>query len=240
MLPKSSPYYIRIKGFVLKASYSPPYKATNQLPIGSQQAMINAAKLAMRLGTPINRLLTIRTNAMRVTGGGGIFRLGTQAECVRLFLDKNLRWMKYRDMPTANIWSREHAPRPGEHFHLAYHQRDELDVAFVNQIADWLDEDVSEWGTGGKLVAQSDEGSWNIKRCIRGNTSGCTTAAYIGKAEPNEVITARGKVTKNDRKPNHKWHGGFGPIEGNGKHAYRWGTSTLIGRTQRINHGYGE
>jgi hypothetical protein len=129
-----------------------------QLPVGSQQAAINAALLARKIGAPINRLLTIRTNAMRVTGGGGIFRLGTQAECVRLFLDKNLRWMKYREIPTENIWSREYSRHHGEHFHLGYHQRDELDVTFAEQIADWLDEDIGEWGTGGDLVAQSTDG----------------------------------------------------------------------------------
>jgi hypothetical protein len=178
---------------------------------------------------------------MRETGGGGIVRMGTQPECVRLFLDKNLRWMKYRNVPTANIWSREYSRHHGEHFHLGYHQRDELDVAFAEQLADWLDEDVSEWGTGGELVAQSDNDNWQIKRCIRGGTTGKTIATYITKAEPNVIIRAWGKVTENERKPYRKGlnaSGGEGPIEGNGKHAYRWGTSTLIGRAQRKRHGY--
>jgi hypothetical protein len=202
---------------------------------------MNAALLAEKIDAPINRLLTVRTNAMRLTGGGGIFRLGTQAECIRLFLDKNLRWMKYRSVPTANIWSREYSPHPGEHFHLGYHLPDELDDAFVRQIADWLDEDVSEWETGGELVAQSDHDNWQIKRCIRGSTTGKTIATYITKAEPNVIVSAWGKVAENERKPYRKGRnssGGEGPIEGNGKHAYRWGTSTLIGRTQRNRHGY--
>jgi hypothetical protein len=209
-----------------------------QLPVRSQQAAINTALLAREIGAPINRLLTIRTNAMRVTGGGGIFRLGTQAECVRLFLDKNLRWLKYREIPTANIWSREYSHHHGEHFHLGYHQRDELDVTFAEQIADWLDEDIGEWGTGGDLVAQSTDGGWNIKRCIRGSSTGETIAAYITKAEPNEIVTGWGRVKPNTQKPRQRWRGGEGPIEGNGKHAYRWGTSTLIGRTQRDRQGY--
>jgi hypothetical protein len=219
-----------------------PKHTSMQLPLGTQQKAVDAATLAERIGAPINRLLTIRTHAMRITGGGGIFRLGTQAECVRIFLDKNLHWMKYRRMPTANIWSREYSGHHSEHFHFGFHQHDELDADYAHQLSEWLDEGAREWGTSGDLIVQSTDDNWNIKRCIRGNTSGCNMAAYITKAEPSKIVTGWGKTKTNERKPKpyRGKRGGEGPIEGNGKHAYRWGTSTLIGRTQRDRHGYAQ
>jgi hypothetical protein len=150
-----------------------------------------------------------------------------------LFLDKNLRWMKYRNIPVANIWVREYSEKRGEHFHIGFHQVDSFDVAFADQVAEWFDEEVGEWGQGGDLIAQSSENNWNIKRCIRGGTSGENIAVYLGKAEPSEIRTAWGKSKPNNRKPRRGKRGGTGPIEGNGKHAYRWGTSTLIGQAQR-------
>ena len=209
------------------------------LPVGSQQKAVQAAKLAKEIGAPINRLLTIRTQAMRDTANGGIFRLGTQPECVRIFLDKHLRWMKHRNVPVAYIWSREYSRHPREHFHMGYHQVDDLDADYIEQIAAWCEEEIKEQGSNDATVAQSVFGSWNIRRCIKGGTSGTNIAAYLTKAEPNEITTKWGKVKPNNHKPRQSHHGGDGPIEGNGKHAYRWGTSTLIGRTQRDRHGYG-
>jgi hypothetical protein len=218
-----------------------PRVTTNQsmlLPIGTQQKAMEAARLAELIEAPINRLLTVRTHALRITGSGGIFRMGSQADCIRLFLDKNMRWMKHRGIPNANIWSREHSSYHGEHFHIGFHQVDGFDEEYANQVAVWFDEEVGEWGQGGKLVAQSSENNWNINRCIRGGTSGANIAVYITKAEPSEIITGRGKAKPNERKPRRGKCGGTGPIEGNGKHAYRWGTSTLIGRAQRERHGH--
>ena len=208
------------------------------LPVGSQRQAIQAAKLAKEIGAPINRLLTARTQAMRDIGEGGVFRLGSQAECVRIFLDRHFRWMKYRGVPVVYVWCREYSSHHGEHFHLGYHQIDELDAPYIEQAAKWFEQDLGAPVKDADTIAQSVEGGWNIKRCIHGDDSGHRIAAYLTKAEPSEIITKWGKVKPNKQKPRRSLRGGDGPIEGNGKHTYRWGTSLLIGRTQRDRNGY--
>ena len=113
----------------------PSTRTTNALPTGTQKQMVLAASLAEANGYPINRLLTIRTAGMRLSGGGGIFRNGTQSECIRDFLDKNIRWLSYRGIPVANIWVREYSSYHQEHFHLGYHMPPEYDDASANS---WL------------------------------------------------------------------------------------------------------
>jgi len=216
----------------------PSTRTTNALPAGTQKQMVLAASLAEANGYPINRLLTIRTAGMRLSGGGGIFRNGTQPECIRDFLDKNIRWLSYRSIPVANIWVREYSDYHHEHFHFGYHMPAEYDEAFAQQIAAWLDEGIEPPDDDASTVAMSEDGSWNIRRDVRGNTTGQNIAAYLGKSEPNEITTGWGKTKRNERKHRRRVRGGLGPIEGTSKHHYRWGTSTLIGRTQRDRNGY--
>jgi hypothetical protein len=199
--------------------------------------MVLAASLAEANGSPINRLLTIRTAGMRLCGGGGIFRNGTQPECIRDFLDKNIRWLSHRGIPVANIWVREYSDYHQEHFHFGYHMPAEYDRAFTQQLAAWLDEGIASHDDD-STIAISEENSWNIRGCIRGNTTGQFIATYLGKSEPNEIITGWGKTKRNERKLRRRVRGGLGPIEGTSKHHYRWGTSTLLGRTQRDRNGY--
>lgn len=202
--------------------------------------MIAAAQLANMLGTPINRLMTIRTAGMRSTGEGGIFRNGTPAECVRDFLEKSRHWMDYRDIPVANLWGREYCTHHREHFHIGYHQQSQYDMDYAIQIAEWLEEPFGDDSDlDPKTIAHSIYGSWNIKQCVKGGTSGVCIAAYLGKAEPSQIVTAWGKPKINKAKPRRGSKGGQGPIEGNGKHAYRWGTSTSLGRAQRDRNGFG-
>ena len=196
--------------------------------------MIEAAELAQYMGYPINRLLTVRTTAMRNTGEGGIFRIGTQAECIKGFLEKSRHWMGYRGIPVANIWVREYSTHHGEHFHMAYHQQDEHDAEYAVQLAEWTEEPMNDDdGLDGRTVARSIYGAWDIQRCVKGDTTGTRIAAYLGKAEPSQIITGWGKIKINTSKPRRGHKGGTGPIKGNGKHAFRWGTSRSLGRTQR-------
>ncbi|PVA05203.1 hypothetical protein DC363_16365 [Thalassorhabdomicrobium marinisediminis] len=172
-------------------------------------------------------------------GEGGIFRMGTQAECVRGFLEKSRHWMSYRGIPIANIWVREWCRAQGEHFHFGYHQQSEFDREYAMQMADWLDEPLADnRSLEAEAIAHSIDSSWDIRRCVRGGTSGVCIAAYLGKAEPSEIITGWGKTKVNGSKPRRGRKGGQGPIEGNDKHAYRWGTSTSLARTQRDRHGF--
>lgn len=198
--------------------------------------MVQAARVAAKSGYPINRLLTIRTSAMRRCGGGGILRNGTQTEGLRDFLDKLYRWCLYRSVPVEFIWVREFGAHHGEHLHLGYHMRPCLDDAFANQLANWLDENkrvITRTEKADGLIAVSDENSWHIAGCIQGNTSGEFIAAYLGKSEPNEIRTAWGYDKRNKQKYRRRLTSINGPIEGTYKHHYRWGTSLLVGRTQR-------
>ena len=195
--------------------------------------MVEAAILADALGSPLCRLLTIRTSGMRLSGDGGIFRKGTQSKCIRKLLDKILRWLKYRGIPVALIWVREYSSKywnDGEHLHIGYHMTVKHDLAFARQLAQWLDEDIGDSDGRKDTIVMSELSSWNIRGCVRGNTTGKGIAAYLGKSEPNTITTAWEKEKPNKRKHNNKKPmDGNGPIECTDKHHYRWGTSTSLG-----------
>lgn len=147
---------------------------------------------------------------------------------------QKLRWLKERGQPVAYIWCREFGGHYAEHLHIDYHMRPQFDAAYAMQLADWSDEDLGRL-TSGELqkggIAVSDEHGWLIKGCVHGNTSGEYIAAYLGKAEPNEITTAWGKIKKNEDKPKRR-HKGTGPIEGTSKHDYRSGTSNSLAQQQ--------
>ena len=86
---------------------------------------------------------------------------------------------------------------------------------------------------GDSIVAMSVDNSWQVKRCRYGGVTGLGIAAYLGKAEPNEIVTAWGKVKPNEHKPKYKYQGGTGLIEGTERRAYRWGTSRSLGPLER-------
>ena len=73
---------------------------------------------------------------------------------------------------------------------------------------------------------------------VKDAESGHHIAAYLGKAEPNDYLTAWGKTKRNHLKQRRRCKGGEGPIEGTSKHHYRWGTSLAVGRTQRDRNGF--
>ncbi|MCU9850617.1 hypothetical protein OEZ60_21860 [Defluviimonas sp. WL0024] len=193
--------------------------------------------MAIRIGVPLNRLLTVRTNALRLMGTGGVFRRATMADSVRDFLELNRKWFQHRGIPWAAVWVREYSKSIGEHFHMQYHQVAELDREYLAQLEEWTDELLNMGPFGSDVVGQSVENSWQVKRCRRGNQSGPSVARYLGKAEPNEITTGWGKVKPNERKLSRKHGGGLGLIDGAGQKEYRWGTSRNIGPAARNRAG---
>jgi len=195
--------------------------------------MMMAAKLAIEISAPINRLLTINTQALRSMGVGGVFRQGHQADCVRNFMDLHRRWSEYRGIPWAAIWAREQSRAVGEHLHIGFHQDATFDGEHARQLSEWTDEPIDMPPFGNSIVAMSVDKSWQVKRCRYGGVTGQGIAAYLGKAEPSKIITAWGKIKPNERKPNRKHYGGTGLIEGTERRAYRWGTSRILGPLER-------
>jgi len=81
------------------------------------------------------------------------------------------------------------------------------------------------------VVAESVLGVWQIKHCLPGGNTGPQIAAYIGKDEPEFMLTAWGKKRPNLEKRN-CWHTETeGLIIGLPRHTYRHGTSRNISPT---------
>jgi hypothetical protein len=200
--------------------------------------MIDAAELADLEGAPICRLLTIRTSGMRLSGDGGILRDNDAAGSVIDFLNRHARWCRLRGIPVVNIWVREFCTHHREHLHIGYHMPSHYDADYAAQLALWLDEDIGPHDGKDRTVFKSELGSWLVARCVKGGSSGHHIAAYLGKAEPNDYLTAWGKAKRNHLKQRRRCKGGEGPIEGTSKHHYRWGTSLAVGRTQRDRNGF--
>jgi hypothetical protein len=195
--------------------------------------MIDAAKLANGIDGPLNRILTVRTSGIILSGGGGILRNSGPADRVTDLLEKIARWCRYRGIPVSSIWVREYGNHRKDHLHIGYHMPPLYDAAFAQQLALWLDEDIGILPEDKPAtIASSELRSWQIDGCIKGGTSGRHIAAYLGKSEPNYYFTGWGKRRRNDEKAVRK-AGGFGPIEGTLKHHCRWGTSDALGPTQR-------
>ncbi|MEP5731954.1 MAG: hypothetical protein ABJL67_21545 [Sulfitobacter sp.] len=201
--------------------------------------MIDAAKVADLHGTPINRILTIRTAGMVLAGDGGILRDAEPAARIINLLTRFGEWFRQRRIPICYIWVREYCHYHREHLHFGYHIPPEYDAAFARQLALWLDEEVGPPTEKPSTIVASVLGSWQIDGCIKGDTSGHHIAAYLGKSEPNDYRDGWGKLRRNNLKKRRRLKGGEGPIEGTSKHHYRWGTSLSLGRTQRdINNLY--
>ena len=61
----------------------------------------------------------------------------------------------------------------------------EHEAVFIKQIEQWLGEAVGASDGHKANIVMSKMGTWNIRGCIRGNPSGTSVAAYLGKSEPN-------------------------------------------------------
>lgn len=80
---------------------------------------------------------------------------------------------------------REYSNYYGEHLHIGYHMPARYDAAFAQQLAKWFDEGIGEHDGEDATLALSEDKSWKITGCIRGDASGESLAAYLGKSEPN-------------------------------------------------------
>ena len=206
---------------------------THCLQRGVQAQMVDAAKLANIEGCPINRVLTVRTSGMVTMGEGGILRNHGPAKRVFDFLDRYRPWCIYRKIPVYHIWVREYGSHHGDHFHMGYHMPAEHDHDYAAQLADWFEEAIRRHDGSDAIISTSELNSWQIRGCLRGNTTGRYIAAYLGKSEPNDYTDGWDKQRINTLKHRRGYKGGEGEIEGTTKHHARWGTSLPIGRDQR-------
>jgi hypothetical protein len=159
--------------------------------------MVEAAKLANYLEHPTNRLLTIRTSGMVLAGEGGVLRHHMPAERIIDYLDRHTRWCKQRDFRSHHIWVREFGAHHNDHFHMGFHMPPELDQAYITQVTNWLEEGVRSISGNTADLATSELNSWNIRRCLKGDTTGKNIARYLGKSEPNAYLDGWGRHRTN-------------------------------------------
>lgn len=219
------------KGSVNAALLSPISKVSFLHPVGTQGRLIDAAVIAARQGTPINRLLTVRTMALENMDMRSRFGRTTLAEDVQAFLELLRKWLSAHGVRCAFIWAREWGRIHGEHLHLGLHLVDDLDRAFAEQCARWFGEQKKAEAPAKGVVAESVLGVWQIKHCLRGGDTGPQLAGYLGKDEPEFTVTAWGKRKPNLEKRNCRHTEAEGLIIGLPRHIYRHGTSRNISPT---------
>ena len=216
------------KGSVIAALQSSICKASMLQPIGTQARLIDAAVIAERQGTPINRLLTVRTMALENMNVQSRFGRTTLAEDVQAFLELLRKWLIAHGIRCIFIWAREWGHTHGEHLHIGFHLGDELDSSFTEQCVRWFGEQAKVKSPAKTVVAESVLGVWQVKHCLRGDKTGPQIAAYIGKDEPEFTCTAWGKRKPNFEKRNCRHTETAGLIIGLPRHIYRHGTSRNI------------
>lgn len=219
------------KGSVTAALHTTICRASMLQPVGTQGRLIDAAVIAERQGAPINRLLTVRTMALENTEVKSRFGRTTLSEDVQAYLELLRKWLVAHGVHCVFIWAREWGYTHGEHLHIGFHLGDDLDPAFAEQCARWFGEKAKVKAPAKAVVAESILGVWQIKHCLRGGNTGPQIAAYIGKDEPEFMLTAWGKKRPNLEKRN-CWHTETeGLIIGLPRHTYRHGTSRNISPT---------
>lgn len=196
-----------------------------------------AVLLADEIGSPTNRLLTIRTNTLIQSDSGGVFRASTPAKGIKIFLELARKWTTSRGLEWTCIWSREYEKTYGEHFHLGYHSDGLIDEDFAYQVAVWTGESVGEVVQSPNTLFHSEDSGWNIKKRDLHYASNGYLGLYLTKAEPRKFVDGWNKRRKNTERPKGPY-GGLGPIQGTSTEDYRWGTSRNIARTQRDRHQY--
>lgn len=219
------------KGSVPSVLQSTVCKASMLQPVGTQGRLIDAAVIAGRQGTPINRLLTVRTMALENTDVQNRFGRKTLAEDVQAFLELLRKWLVAHSVRCVFIWAREWGRTHGEHLHIGLHIGDDLDGLFAEQCARWFGEQAKIKSPAKAVVAESVLGVWQVKHCLRDGKTGPQIAAYIGKDEPEFTSTAWGKRKPNFEKRNCRHTETEGLILGLPRHIYRHGTSRNISPT---------
>ena len=128
-------------------------------PVGTQGKLIDAAVISNRIGHPINRLLTVRTEALEnATTTTNRFNRSTLAQDVEAFLDLLRKWITARQMPCAFIWSREIGKARTEHLHLGFHLQPQFDAPFADQCVRWFGEDKAPKLKAKNVLAESQHG----------------------------------------------------------------------------------
>ena len=219
------------KGSVTAALQSTVCKASMLQPVGTQGRLIDAAMIAERQRTPINRLLTVRTMALENTDVQSRFGRKTLAEDVQAFLELLRKWLVGHGIQCVFIWARECGHTHGEHLHIGLHLSDDLNDSFAEQCASWFGEQAKVKSPAKAVVAESVLGVWQVKHCLRDGKTGPQIAAYIGKDEPEFTCTAWGKRKPNFEKRNCRHTETEGLIIGLPRHIYRHGTSRNISPT---------
>ena len=219
------------KGCVNAGSPSALSKASFLQPVGTQGRLIDAAVIAARQGTPINRLLTARTMALENMDVQSRFGRTTLAEDVQAFLELLRKWLVAHGDCCCFIWAREWGRIHGEHLHLGLHLVDDLDRSFTDQCARWFGEQAKAASPAKGVVAESVLGVWQVKHCLRRDETGPQIAAYLGKDEPEFNVTAWGKRKPNLEKRDCRHTEAEGLIIGLPRHTYRHGTSRNISPT---------
>lgn len=212
-----------------KGSVSSGYRKSSQyLPIGAQGQLIDAALLAEKAESPINRFTTIRTEALR-TIGSGIFANKHEADAIKMLLELMRHWHKGRGIPWACIWSREVGDRIGGHLHIGTHLTDACNDAYSTQMALWTGEDQIDLPKHKpEEIGISEHRNWLVKCCLREGRSGPDVGAYLGKDEPTLTQTGWGKDKDNKAKRVFENDCLGGLVEGTSRTIYRHGTSRNI------------
>ena len=203
-------------------------KSSQYLPIGAQAQLIDAALLAERMRSPINRFTTIRTEALRAVGSG-LFADKHEADAIKMLLELMRHWHKDRGIPWACIWSREVGDRIGGHLHIGTHLTDIHTDAYSAQMALWTDEvQVSLNKHRPDEIGISEHRNWLVQCCLRQGRSGPDVGAYLGKDVQTWTLTGWRKEKFNKDKRVFKYDCPGGLVEGTSRTAYRHGTSRNI------------
>lgn len=210
-----------------------PPKTTAWLPKGTQSSFIEATAAAATLGFPINTLLTIRWDSLFSSNDVNHLRPLTVPERIDRLVELLRKKLKWHEIPPAYIWVREATRHEGEHWHLAFHLPKSLHPQIIDFVAKQTEEPARPYPRRGTEktegeFASGEIGSWHLAYDTEPLRKGFYIAAYLGKAEPSEVMF-RGKMVGNKKKPVRGIE--FGGTERTGK--YDADQGTIIGTTCR-------
>ena len=182
---------------------------TEGLPVGTQAWLIDAARLAHDLGTPLTHLLTLRPVALAQCGADGGFLAGpAMVDRIKAFIEKLRKHLARLCGPPVYIWVREASATSGEHLHVGIHLPDDCLPAFIR----WIQETTgAQRLTRGEMrtlkitqtegeIAHGDGSAWHLARDTHPERQGRFLAAYLGKGEPS-CRRVRGKWANNEKKP---------------------------------------
>ncbi len=210
-----------------------PSKATADLPVGTQARFIEVAAIGADMGAPINTLLTIRWDSLFSGNVYNLLRPLTTPLRIDWFVELFRKWLKWRELPAAYIWVREVKNSEGEHWHIAFHLPKRLHPEIIEFVAKQTGEAAgphlrpSHKRSEGEFAC-GEIGSWHLASDTRPQRQGFYLAAYLGKAEPSEVLF-RGKMVPNKKKQVRGIQ--FGGAEEDGKYDARQGV--IIGTACR-------